>query len=114
MLLGVCPVFFFHAAAAPVVYTLSLHDALPISQGREESRLPADDQSGRGRRRTRPARSPQRRFLSPSLSCRVLPRSEEHTSELQSQFHLACRLLLAKKNDHPARWPPNQRPPCRR
>src|SRR6267143_5642039 len=36
-------------------------------------------------------------FSTPGLRDAVLPRSEEHTSELQSQFHLVCRLLLEKK-----------------
>src|SRR6267143_614397 len=37
----------------------------------------------------------------PPAACANLPRSEEHTSELQSQFHLVCRLLLEKKKKHP-------------
>src|SRR5438309_7890113 len=39
------------------------------------------------------------RRRSASVGCQVFERSEEHTSELQSQFHLVCRLLLEKKND---------------
>src|SRR5438309_8368521 len=74
--------FMSYIMASPTtqIYTLSLHDALPISVlGRNQQQ--------------------------PSLGIRILPRagrilparSEEHTSELQSQFHLVCRLLLEKK-----------------
>src|SRR5947208_13179367 len=70
--------FFFNDTATTEIYTLSLHDALPISAG--EHGLPARDRDGvddgAGRR---------------------FPRSEEHTSELQSPDHLVCRLLLEKK-----------------
>src|SRR5438309_2454337 len=59
------------------IYTLSLHDALPISTRR---RYPGRRDPGQGAG-GRPAQG----------------RSEEHTSELQSQFHLVCRLLLEKK-----------------
>src|SRR6185436_13870554 len=69
--------FFFNDTATTEIYTLSLHDALPIWSG----------WGGRG-----PGRSP---------SCGPRARrwrSEEHTSELQSPDHLVCRLLLEKKN----------------
>src|SRR5258705_4858511 len=73
--------FFFNDTATTEIYTLSLHDALPISQ----DKTPA-----------------------PRIEWQVLPnercasrsspsRSEEHTSELQSLRHLVCRLLLEKK-----------------
>src|SRR5260364_492515 len=67
--------FFFNDTATTEIYTLSLHDALPIS----------------GHRRARDIRSPRRRPSAPDH------RSEEHTSELQSPDHLVCRLLLEKK-----------------
>src|SRR6267143_6799113 len=67
--------FFFNDTATTEIYTLSLHDALPIWRRR------------RGRRACS-GRDP------PAPQCF---RSEEHTSELQSQFHLVCRLLLEKK-----------------
>src|SRR5687768_18560742 len=70
--------FFFHHPATTEIYTLSLHDALPISRRRAGGRGP-------DRRRCRRARSP------------AGWRSEEHTSELQSRLHLVCRLLLEKK-----------------
>src|SRR6266481_9953976 len=69
-----CFFFFFNDTAPTEIYTLSLHDALPI--------------------RPRPT-SPMVWPGNPSEA--RLPRSEEHTSELQSQFHLVCRLLLEKK-----------------
>src|SRR5689334_15245737 len=79
--------FFLNATAATEIYTLSLHDALPIYRGLTASGPP--DVPMRLRRRT-----PVRRH---SRSSRCRRRSEEHTSELQSQFHLVCRLLLEKK-----------------
>src|SRR5258708_17126522 len=85
--------FFFNDTATTEIYTLSLHDALPISiripQGAHAQRL------GRIRRhrRIRPVNS---RDAAP----RDLPRSEEHTSELQSPDHLVCRLLLEKKKNN--------------
>src|SRR6266567_8975625 len=75
-------VFFFNDTATTEIYTLSLHDALPISP------------LGPGRRRhpvglaARPRRGPA-----------PAGRSEEHTSELQSQSNLVCRLLLEKKKN---------------
>src|SRR2546428_5052776 len=71
--------FFFNDTATTEIYTLSLHDALPISG------LPR-------RRAHRPLRSPGR-----DLSEAGDVRSEEHTSELQSRSDLVCRLLLEKK-----------------
>src|SRR6266498_2472606 len=87
-------VFFLNDTATTEIYTLSLHDALPIS-----SRL-----------RTVPLVSPaQRSLLAYALQFamgRDGKRSEEHTSELQSRPHLVCRLLLEKKktNSHPIKF----------
>src|SRR5690348_17947933 len=75
--------FFFNDTATTEIYTLSLHDALPIfpqkrsldSSSAEISLSLDDGESQRNR----------------------VPRSEEHTSELQSPVHLVCRLLLEKK-----------------
>src|SRR5262249_61952534 len=79
--------FFFNDPAPTEIYTLSLHDALPIC--RRERRQRAGAGAGlRGdaaRRRPRAARGRRR------------ARSEEHTSELQSLTNLVCRLLLEKK-----------------
>src|SRR5438876_9195990 len=81
--------FFFHAPATPEIYTLSLHDALPISRRRRAAR-----RGGRPSRARRAGRA-CRRGTSRRSSGRT--RSEEHTSELQSPVHLVCRLLLEKK-----------------
>src|SRR5262245_64091796 len=74
--------FFFNDTATTEIYTLSLHDALPISgAGRSEPR----HQCPAGVAELYRARRARRN------------RSEEHTSELQSLRHLVCRLLLEKK-----------------
>src|SRR5437868_7716632 len=86
---SLCVCFFSKATATPDIYTLSLHDALPISRGRTRA--------ARSRRRT-PAPPAGRGAVRPSASRRRRrTRSEEHTSELQSRFDLVCRLLLEKK-----------------
>src|SRR6266571_9487549 len=68
--------FFFNDTATTEIYTLSLHDALPISLRRHCAAAPA-------------SRCPRRPW-----------RSEEHTSELQSHVNLVCRLLLEKKKQN--------------
>src|SRR5216683_7602429 len=78
-------VFFFNDTATTEIYTLSLHDALPFSTW-----------AGPMMRSLNLATSMKRR--SRATSCWVwVPRSEEHTSELQSRSDLVCRLLLEKK-----------------
>src|SRR5258708_9016075 len=74
-------VFFFNDTATTEIYTLSLHDALPIL------RPLALELVGALRHHRRPHERRAHRV-----------RSEEHTSELQSPDHLVCRLLLEKKN----------------
>src|SRR5258708_25643040 len=74
-----CSTFFFNDTATTEIYTLSLHDALPISAGGHAR----GDGAAHGARRHPLGRR---------------GRSEEHTSELQSPDHLVCRLLLEKKN----------------
>src|SRR5207249_11615122 len=84
------PLFFFTAPAPPETYTLSLHDALPISGRRRwpvPQRMP-DERRGH-------AVVAEERFLERQDHREA--RSEEHTSELQSRFDLVCRLLLEKK-----------------
>src|SRR5256885_7010170 len=73
-----CYFFFFNDTATTEIYTLSLHDALPISRSAQlpQSRL-----------------KPEPGWRHPERS----ERSEEHTSELQSPCNLVCRLLLEKK-----------------
>src|SRR5258706_10443378 len=80
--------FFFNDTATTEIYTLSLHDALPIyPRARADRDRPL---RGRGRAELRvPGRDPGTRSS----------RSEEHTSELQSLTNLVCRLLLEKKKD---------------
>src|SRR5438552_4840346 len=93
--------FFFTDRATPELYTLSLHDALPISAlGR-----PGDVLGGVGRSAEQRVGEPKHRRIHDLLvRQRVgnrLARSEEHTSELQSPDHLVCRLLLEKKKKQP-------------
>src|SRR3954449_11666371 len=77
-----CFFFFFNDTATTEIYTLSLHDALPISSARS---APASCTA-----------------TAPDAVSASGARSEEHTSELQSHSHLVCRLLLEKKNQP---WP---------
>src|SRR6266704_4895400 len=70
--------FFFIDTATTEIYTLSLHDALPVSTTRD---LPG-----------------MWRAAAVAAGALAAGRSEEHTSELQSRFEIVCRLLLAKKN----------------
>src|SRR2546425_1896268 len=80
--------FFFNDTATTEIYTLSLHDALPIWSG---TNVPPCARAAPSRdQRTAPPRTRQRRTPS---------RSEEHTSELQSLAYLVCRLLLEKKKN---------------
>src|SRR2546422_3268653 len=83
--------FFFNDTATTEIYTLSLHDALPIC--RPGARAAATLRLDRGR----PARRAPRGPGGGPTGARP-GRSEEHTSELQSRLHLVCRLLLEKKN----------------
>src|SRR5437762_11851402 len=82
------PFFFFNHTAPPEIYTLSLHDALPISASKTCSSPAATCCA----------------VAAPASACSASPpsspkpvRSEEHTSELQSPMYLVCRLLLEKK-----------------
>src|SRR2546427_2338041 len=80
--------FFFNDTATTEIYTLSLHDALPISNfsWAAQEDLPM--------RRTMLCHSSS---LAQAMMIQKNLRSEEHTSELQSQSNLVCRLLLEKK-----------------
>src|SRR3712207_7296885 len=94
-------VFFCNDTATTEIYTLSLHDALPIfppSQRRScaaprsrRCRAPPGATARSRGRRARPGGRPRRRRRTRG------GRSEEHTSELQSRQYLVCRLLLEKK-----------------
>src|SRR3712207_7834682 len=102
--------FFFNDTATTEIYTLSLHDALPISApgGRRadgvhhllaqhlRERPPPDVERGQRQRV-----HPHVVVLVRRTGVEARPRSEEHTSELQSRQYLVCRLLLEKKKN---RW----------
>src|SRR3712207_7156713 len=89
-------VFFFNDTATTEIYTLSLHDALPIYAQPAAPGL-AEHHAGRARA-PRPPAGHDRQAGEPAVRARAAPRrSEEHTSELQSRQYLVCRLLLEKK-----------------
>src|SRR2546425_8794229 len=92
--------FFFNDTATTEIYTLSLHDALPIFRARPLLHLPGRKRwpAGTPRGVVRRPHDPQLRRRSQSLP--RAQRSEEHTSELQSLAYLVCRLLLEKKKKH--------------
>src|SRR3712207_7284369 len=101
--------FFFNDTATTEIYTLSLHDALPIysaTSSRASTTSPSSSSSsGMGRTSTprfweyaRSGQTPVRTYMPWRLTDK---RSEEHTSELQSRQYLVCRLLLEKKKEHP-------------
>src|SRR5947209_20446914 len=77
-----CSFLFFTDTATPAIYTLSLHDALPISA--TGSLVQSTDH-------------PNGHFSATLSTTWSRARSEEHTSELQSRQYLVCRLLLEKK-----------------
>src|SRR2546422_4471252 len=77
--------FFFNDTATTEIYTLSLHDALPILLGTDVGGFPWTELN-------------QAKEFEYYVQYGMTPmRSEEHTSELQSRLHLVCRLLLEKK-----------------
>src|SRR2546430_10074136 len=88
--------FFFNDTATTEIYTLSLHDALPISAVVHGARVPGPGASG-ARCGAAGARAHAWTLL---VRTRTRTRSEEHTSELQSQSNLVCRLLLEKKQTY--------------
>src|SRR3712207_7011797 len=94
-------VFFFNDTATTEIYTLSLHDALPIC-GRSSRAAsarhacPALPRKGWACRARGAASGPR---TSRRAGARHHRRSEEHTSELQSRQYLVCRLLLEKKKN---------------
>src|SRR2546422_9937442 len=85
--------FFFNDTATTEIYTLSLHDALPIS-----SVAPVEQALGRVPGVIRAAANQATETVTVDyIPGAATARSEEHTSELQSRLHLVCRLLLEKK-----------------
>src|SRR5688500_20028544 len=103
----ICIFFSSYDPCSAMIYSLSLHDALPISvtcltvgadpqavvRGMADTRVPGRMERGR-------AAAPTSRWgWSTTRTARRPTRSEEHTSDLQSPCNLVCRLLLAKKNN---------------
>src|SRR5437773_9636063 len=87
--------FFFNPTTTTDIYTLSLHDALPICPHQcRGARAAGGTRAGDARRLH--ARAGDRAFGGAERDHRLV-RSEEHTSELQSHHDLVCRLLLEKK-----------------
>src|SRR5699024_12836880 len=86
--------FFFNHSAPTEIYTLSLHDALPISEASVKT------SAGSSCCSTSSTQLPLKTSCCTSSANPIInlrTRSEEHTSELQSRFDLVCRLLLEKK-----------------
>src|SRR5256885_12549852 len=96
--------FFFNDTATTEIYTLSLHDALPISlANRDDLAFGAHRTRRRGERAVVGDLELQGRVGLLTVQAgvnRTAARSEEHTSELQSPCNLVCRLLLEKKKQH--------------
>src|SRR2546430_6009025 len=99
-----CSFFFFNDTATTEIYTLSLHDALPISMRWHHDEAGVGQIGQQGKREPRGGVRGSSAFfgvgqrgLVPVMAVGD-QRSEEHTSELQSQSNLVCRLLLEKKN----------------
>src|SRR5690606_40305563 len=100
--------FFYHTTST-VIYSLSLHDALPISPSVGATTRSSVRPSAQPPACTRTATGPRARGLPmaaaasgspPTTPARQPTRSEEHTSELQSRENLVCRLLLEKKKQN--------------
>src|SRR3712207_9522585 len=89
--------FFFNDTATTEIYTLSLHDALPISSSAVATPRSCSRTSPRRRRSSSTWQRRRRPRSGPSAAASRRARSEEHTSELQSRQYLVCRLLLEKK-----------------
>src|SRR3712207_7297672 len=102
-----CIIFFFNDTATTEIYTLSLHDALPIydhlghrGAGRCTRALAERDRDHAGDQR-HGGHQDRTEADQVGLVDRLSARSEEHTSELQSRQYLVCRLLLEKKKTTP-------------
>src|SRR3989449_2926985 len=102
----ICFFFFFNDTATTEIYTLSLHDALPISPGKSKKRVFLSNSGteaveGAIKLARHSTGRPAIVAFTGAFHGRTYGglRSEEHTSELQSRLHLVCRLLLEKKKD---------------
>src|SRR2546427_6296065 len=89
--------FFFNDTATTEIYTLSLHDALPIWSAKKVKRAPVYSSTRIGSQSTPWLARRSMNGSSAATRNARWRRSEEHTSELQSQSNLVCRLLLEKK-----------------
>src|SRR2546430_10281228 len=96
-------VFFFNDTATTEIYTLSLHDALPIFDMVVLDPPKFAPTAAQARNAARAYKD---------INLLALKRSEEHTSELQSQSNLVCRLLLEKKKRQPHQSYRELFPPC--
>src|SRR5436305_15217020 len=95
-------VFYYNDTATTGIYTLSLHDALPISCGACSRRMVRPLEKGMLSAGGSLQPGPSGMGFGRGSSLTSAPtRSEEHTSELQSRPHLVCRLLLEKKKKQP-------------
>src|SRR3712207_5231933 len=93
-----CSLFFFNDTATTEIYTLSLHDALPICTPVQAAQ-PAQQVSEQVAKGVVQDRR-QEQSTTDDQQVVTAGRSEEHTSELQSRQYLVCRLLLEKKNKY--------------
>src|SRR5947208_9414714 len=91
-------IFFFNTTPTSEIYTLSLHDALPISYG-NTSYQAVRSQTETPKCYRYIGKERDRETGLHYYGARYYARSEEHTSELQSPDHLVCRLLLEKKKN---------------
>src|SRR3712207_6959379 len=93
--------FFFNDTATTEIYTLSLHDALPIFVARQAAPMMVSPGEGRWIDHLGATVDPLwLRARGRVGECIAVVRSEEHTSELQSRQYLVCRLLLEKKKNN--------------
>src|SRR3712207_7333480 len=95
--------FFFNDTATTEIYTLSLHDALPICAARACLHWPHGRREAPARRAARVLRGRRPGRPDRRARARAVRRLEEHTSELQSRQYLVCRLLLEKKKNRSQR-----------
>src|SRR5260370_6598319 len=97
-------IFFFNDTATTEIYTLSLHDALPISPARTrpncQTPMPSAGSSAFASLLRTDHAMIAAAVMHTNQASRIDRRSEEHTSELQSHLNLVCRLLLEKKKKH--------------
>src|SRR5438552_11523225 len=92
IMISLTSLFFFNTPPTTEIYTLSLHDALPIST--------LMHLFGGLAKNPKISAGLAALALNGGAPWPLIPRSEEHTSELQSPDHLVCRLLLEKKKTH--------------